>query len=160
LIDEQGYRPNVGIIIVNDEKQVLLAQRRYPRSAWQFPQGGIKPGESPLQGMYRELEEELGLKSDQVEVLAESKEWYSYLLPEEFVRSWSEPVCIGQKQKWFLLNKLVSDSVVNLSASPKPEFKHWDWVDYWVPYQRVVDFKQAVYKQILTEFASLVGVAS
>ena len=144
---------------MGEEKKLLLAQRKYPRDAWQFPQGGIKAGENPLQAMYRELEEELGLLSDQVEVLAESKRWYSYLLPPEFVRNWSKPVCIGQKQRWFLLRKLVPDNAVNLYNSEKPEFNSWKWVEYWSAYQRVVDFKQGVYKDVLTEFSPLLGIS-
>ena len=102
--------------------------------------------------MYRELYEELGLKSDDVSLAQESSHWYHYDLPEKFQRPHQSPLCIGQKQKWFLLRLIKDDSVINLRTMSRPEFAHWEWVDYWTPVDRVIDFKQAVYTKVLTEF--------
>ena len=119
---EDGYRLNVGLIIANKEGKLLLCKRKGMNS-WQFPQGGINADEAPEEAMYRELREEVGLLPEHVTLLGVTKGWHRYRLPGKFIRKNETPICIGQKQKWFLLNKLVSDSAVNLSASPKPEFK-------------------------------------
>ncbi len=152
MIDEHGYRLNVGIIVANSSNQLLLAQRFFNPQAWQFPQGGIKEHESTTQAMYRELYEELGLKAGDVSLLKESSRWYHYDLPEKFQRPHQSPLCIGQKQKWFLLRLLGDDAVVNLHTMSRPEFAHWEWVDYWNPIDRVIDFKKGVYTKVLTEF--------
>ena len=102
MIDGDGFRPNVGIVICNRDGQVLWA-KRYGQHSWQFPQGGVDDGESPEQAMYRELYEEIGLKPEDVTILATSRNWLKYRLPKRLVRWDSSPVCIGQKQKWFLL---------------------------------------------------------
>ena len=102
VIDSDGFRPNVGIILANDVGQVLWA-RRINQDAWQFPQGGINPHESPEEALYRELNEEVGLEQPDVQILACTRGWLRYRLPQRLVRSNSQPLCIGQKQKWFLL---------------------------------------------------------
>lgn len=102
VIDGDGFRPNVGIVICNRNGQVLWA-RRYGQHSWQFPQGGVDDGETPEQAMFRELYEEIGLKQDDVTILATSRNWLKYRLPKRLIRWESKPVCIGQKQKWFLL---------------------------------------------------------
>lgn len=152
MIDEQGYRPNVGIILCNDVGQVLWA-RRIGQNAWQFPQGGIKEGETPEAALFRELYEEIGLTEQQVEVLACTKGWLRYRLPKRMVRYGSQPVCIGQKQKWFLLKLLGEDSCINVNANHKPEFDGWSWVSYWYPLGGVVSFKRDVYRRAMTELA-------
>ena len=103
VIDSDGFRPNVGIMVANDRGQLLWARRIGGPDAWQFPQGGINNGESPEHALYRELEEEIGLGSDDVELLAATRGWLRYRLPKRFVRRGQNPVCIGQKQKWYLL---------------------------------------------------------
>src|SRR5690625_2771250 len=103
VIDADGFRPNVGIILTNDQGQLLWARRVGGQDAWQFPQGGIHEGESPEQALYRELHEEVGLRPEDVEVLACTRGWLRYRLPNRFVRHHSQPLCVGQKQKWFLL---------------------------------------------------------
>ena len=117
MIDAEGFRPNVGIIIANDEGQVLWA-RRNGHEAWQFPQGGINAGESPEQAMYRELWEEVGLEKQDVRILAQTRGWLRYRLPRRYVRHDSAPVCIGQKQKWFLL-KLAAKPDGTACARPR-----------------------------------------
>ena len=99
-IDEDGYRANVGIIVANDSAKLLLAGRA-GRKGWQFPQGGVAPGETAEQAMFRELEEELGLSADDVELLGCTSDWIPYRLPDRYVRRNSRPICIGQKQRWF-----------------------------------------------------------
>jgi putative (di)nucleoside polyphosphate hydrolase len=152
VIDEQGYRPNVGIILCNDQGQVLWA-RRIGQNAWQFPQGGIKYGETPENALFRELTEEVGLTAQDVQILGCTRGWLRYRLPRRMVRQGNHPVCVGQKQKWYLL-KLVSDETgINVSASAKPEFDGWNWVSYWFPLGEVVAFKRDVYRRAMTELA-------
>lgn len=152
MIDAEGYRHNVGIVLSNVFGQVLWA-KRIGMDAWQFPQGGIQRNERPEDAMYRELGEELGLMPDDVRIMASTKNWLRYQLPKRFIRHHSEPVCIGQKQIWFMLLLTADDSKVNLSCSPKPEFDHWMWVNYWKPVRDVVAFKRDVYKKALEELA-------
>ena len=152
MIDEQGYRPNVGIILCNDKGQVLWA-RRIGQDAWQFPQGGIKEGETPEKALYRELQEEIGLGQKDVQILAVTRGWLRYRLPRRMVRYDSRPVCIGQKQKWFLLQLVADESRINVSATAKPEFDGWSWVSYWYPLDGVVSFKKDVYRRAMSELA-------
>lgn len=154
VIDADGFRPNVGIILVNDQDRLFWG-RRVGQDAWQFPQGGIKSDESPLQAMYRELEEEVGLKPRHVEVLGETRRWLRYRLPKRFIRRHSHPVCIGQKQRWFLLRVNCSENDFCLDRCAKPEFDDWRWVKYWQPVNEVIYFKRRVYERALEELAPL-----
>lgn len=159
VIDADGYRPNVGIIVLHPTLvgQVLLA-KRIGQDAWQFPQGGIKRGETPEQACYRELQEELGLKPKHVELIGVTEGWLRYLLPKHLVRRGNKPMCIGQTQRWFLLRLLAEESELQLDANSTPEFDGWQWVDYWLPVQKVIAFKREVYVQALEELAVLAGV--
>jgi len=157
VIDAEGYRPNVGIILSGRAGQVLWA-KRIRQDAWQFPQGGINPGESPEQALYRELFEELGLEPPHVQVLGVTRDWLRYRLPRRYVRRGGNPVCIGQKQKWFSLRLLAEDAQVRLDRSARPEFDGWRWVDYWQPIQDVVPFKREVYRRALDQLASTVAI--
>lgn len=157
MIDAQGFRPNVGIVIANDSGQLLWARRIGGRDAWQFPQGGINPGEQPEQALYRELEEEVGLSATAVEVIACTRGWLRYRLPKRFLRKGEEPLCIGQKQKWYLLKLLADDTAISLADNAKPEFDHWQWVSYWYPLNQVVYFKREVYRRALKELAQPLG---
>nr|WP_246813748.1 RNA pyrophosphohydrolase [Ferrimonas balearica] len=155
VIDNDGFRANVGIIICNRQGQVLWA-RRFGQHSWQFPQGGVNEGESPEQTMFRELYEEVGLKKEDVRILARSRSWLRYRLPKRLVRQDSKPLCIGQKQKWFLLQLTAKESQINLSACGRPEFDDWRWVSYWYPVRQVVSFKRDVYRKVMKEFAPVV----
>jgi putative (di)nucleoside polyphosphate hydrolase len=157
VIDSDGFRPNVGIILSNDAGQVLWA-RRIGQDAWQFPQGGIKPNESAEDALYRELREEIGLRERDVDVLACTRGWLRYRLPKRMVRYNSQPVCIGQKQKWFLLKMKSIDARVNLTKSENPEFDGWRWVSYWYPLDQVVAFKRDVYRKALKELAPKIKI--
>ncbi len=150
MIDEEGFRANVGIVICNKQGSLLWA-KRVGQNAWQFPQGGIKPGESPEEALYRELGEEVGLHKEQVSVLHQTRDWLRYRLPRNFIRQNSLPVCIGQKQKWFLLGLEAAESEIDLGRSVKPEFDAWCWVEYWRPVDEVIDFKREVYRKALQE---------
>lgn len=150
MIDIDGYRANVGIIICNDQRQVIWA-KRLNQNAWQFPQGGIDANESTIDAMYRELWEETGLKTQHVALIKETETWYRYKIPKRMIRHNSVPVCIGQKQKWFLLQLQARESDIDLAATKKPEFDDWKWVDFWWPCQQVVSFKRRIYQCALNE---------
>ena len=155
VIDSDGYRPNVGIILTNSDGQLLWA-RRVRQDAWQFPQGGIRAKETPEEAMYRELAEEIGLQPQHVNVLGATRGWLRYRLPERFIRRHQKPVCVGQKQRWFMLRLIGQERFVRLDLSDKPEFDNWRWVDYWQPLEEVVSFKRTVYKKALNELAPLI----
>lgn len=148
MIDSEGYRPNVGIILSAWDGRLLWA-RRIGQDAWQFPQGGIQEDETPKQALYRELHEELGLKPEHVQIIDSTRGWLRYKLPKNLIRHDCVPVCIGQKQVWFLLRLLAPEKQVRLDLSEEPEFDHWRWVDYWHPLSEVVSFKRKVYRQAL-----------
>lgn len=156
MIDSDGYRPNVGIILTNTAGQALWA-KRIGQDAWQFPQGGIKRGESPRQALYRELHEELGLFAVDVEIIGVTQGWLRYDLPARYIRYGRGRVCIGQKQKWFVLRLVGDEGRVHFDATPSPEFDGWRWVDWWLPVDEVVEFKREVYRRALNELAPLIG---
>jgi putative (di)nucleoside polyphosphate hydrolase len=152
VIDPDGYRPNVGIVLMREDGRVFWA-RRVHRDGWQFPQGGMNTDETPLEAMYRELREETGLLPEHVEVLGATPGWLRYRLPYRSTRRDERPQCIGQKQVWFLLRLLASDDDVRLDLTEKPEFDSWRWVDFWYPVDHVVTFKRHVYARALVHLA-------
>ncbi len=152
MIDSDGYRENVGIILCHHDGSVLWAQRR-GQDAWQFPQGGIDADECAEQAMYRELWEEVGLYQNDVEILAATNSWLRYKLPKRMIRHSSLPVCIGQKQKWYLLRLVSDESHLKLDVCETPEFQGWKWVDYWHPVENVVYFKKRVYRCALQQLS-------
>jgi len=154
MIDEEGYRPNVGIILSNADGRVLWA-RRCRTSGWQFPQGGIKAHETPDEALYRELEEEVGLRRKHVHVLGRTQDWLRYDIPPQFRRTPRRTNFRGQKQIWYLLRLVGSDDDVRLNACEHPEFDCWRWVNYWRPLDEIVEFKRAVYEQALRELEPL-----
>lgn len=151
MIDRDGYRPNVGIILCNRKNKVFWG-KRVKQPWWQFPQGGIDPGETPECAMYRELREEVGLNPDQVRILGRTREWLRYQVPDHWLRHGSRGNYKGQKQIWYLLRFIAGDWNVHLrGSSVKPEFDAWRWVDYWVPLELAVEFKREVYQRALNE---------
>lgn len=150
MIDRDGYRPNVGIILCNRKNEVFWGKRVREHS-WQFPQGGINAGESPEIAMYRELHEEVGLREEHVRILGRTRDWLRYDVPDRWIRREWRGNYRGQKQIWFLLRLIGRDTDVCLRASDKPEFDAWRWNDYWVPGEAVVEFKREVYQKALAE---------
>jgi putative (di)nucleoside polyphosphate hydrolase len=156
MIDAQGFRANVGIILLNDLGQAFWG-RRIGMSAWQFPQGGINPDEPLETAMYRELREEVGLTPEHVQIIGCTRGWLRYRLPKRFIRYDQKPLCIGQKQRWYVLRLLADDTFVDLNTNTQPEFDQWRWIDYWESLQLVVSFKRGVYHQALHELAPIVA---
>lgn len=174
MIDDEGFRANVGIILSHSDGRVFWG-KRVTQASWQFPQGGIDEGETPVQAMYRELYEETGLLKKHVEVMGKTQDWLRYRLPNKMIRRYAHDekdnikdknntkdknnnnnkICIGQKQRWFLLRLICDDSSVNLEACDVPEFDDWRWVNYWLPAKEVVYFKRRVYERALQELAPL-----
>jgi putative (di)nucleoside polyphosphate hydrolase len=165
-IDKHGFRPNVGIVLLQTPPEstaanrVLWARRIGGYNAWQFPQGGIHVGESPEDAVYREVQEEIGVAADAVTILGQTSDWLRYRLPKHMRRNNSTPGFVGQKQKWFLLQLHAPDDAVRLDLHAKPEFDDWQWVSYYYPIGQVVDFKQDVYRGALVELAQYLPNAS
>ena len=155
MLDRDGFRPNVGIILLNQRNQVFWGKRIRTHS-WQFPQGGIDRGETPEQAMFRELHEEVGLRPEHVRIVARTRDWLRYEVPERFIRRDARGYYRGQKQIWFLLQLTGHDWDLNLRATNHPEFDAWRWNDYWVPLDVVVEFKRGVYEMALTELSRYV----
>lgn len=148
MIDPDGFRPNVAIVLVRDDRRVLWA-RRISGDGWQFPQGGMNTDETPEEAMYRELKEETGLEPEHVEIIASTPGWLRYRLPRRYQRRHQKPLCVGQKQVWYLLRFVGEDSAIRMDAADQPEFDHYRWVDFWEPLNHVVSFKQSVYRKAL-----------
>lgn len=157
VVNEMVYRLNVGIILSN-EKGGLFWARRKGIDAWQFPQGGIDEDETPLEAMYRELEEEIGLQPENVSLLGSTKQWLRYKIPKQYIRYGHKPLVMGQKQKWFLLRLAVGEENIRLDLGESPEFDQWRWVEYWYPPHEVIFFKRKVYCQALKELEPLLLV--
>lgn len=152
-IDAEGFRANVGIILANSDNKLMLGGR-VGAKGWQFPQGGMVEGEEPDEAMFRELHEEVGLLESDVEILAVTDDWLRYKLPEKFIRRNSTPVCIGQKQRWFVLRLTSGEDALSFDGCDKPEFDRARWVDFWRPVNEVIYFKRRVYARALYELGS------
>lgn len=155
MIDANGFRLNVGIILCNQDGKVFWA-RRVGRDVWQFPQGGINPNETPEEALIRELREEVGLSAEHVEIVGCTRNWLRYRLPKRLVRRDVAPLCIGQKQRWFALRLIGDEHHVCLNTTESPEFDHWKWVAYWHPLKEVASFKRKVYERALRELRPLI----
>ena len=161
IFTNDGYRPNVGIVICNKKGQLFWAHR-INNDGWQFPQGGVSRNEALIDAMYRELHEETGLEQKDVRVIAHTQEWLKYDLPKRFLRKQrrkphsigrKQTVFKGQKQVWFLVELTGEESVVDLAGGLEiPEFDRWCWVDADHAIKNIVDFKRSVYKKALSEF--------
>ena len=157
MLDREGYRPNVGIVLLNSRNEVFWG-KRVGQHSWQFPQGGIQHGESPVQAMYRELQEEVGLLPEHVQIIGRTRDWLRYDVPEEYLRRQNatrvhRAAYRGQKQIWFLLRLVGLDSDIQLRASDHPEFDAWRWVPFWIQLDAVIGFKREVYQLALSELA-------
>lgn len=152
MLDREGFRPNVGIILINARNEVFWG-KRIGEHSWQFPQGGIKYGETPEQAMYRELQEEVGLLPEHVRIVGRTRDWLRYEVPDKFIRREIRGHYKGQKQIWFLLRMVCRDCDIHLRATDHPEFDAWRWSQYWVPLDAVIEFKRDVYQMALTELS-------
>jgi putative (di)nucleoside polyphosphate hydrolase len=147
------YRPGVGLMLLNARGQVFVAQRLdMPSAAWQMPQGGIDPGETPRQAALRELHEEIG--TDKAEIVAESRDWIRYDLPADLVRKLWSGRYRGQEQKWFALRFLGTDADIDI-ATAEPEFSAWRWAELAELPDLIVPFKRDLYRRLIAEFAAV-----
>lgn len=154
MIDQDGFRANVGIVLMDEGGRLFLGRRSGGRG-WQFPQGGMRRGETPEEALFRELHEEIGLTAGDVQILAQTAHWLRYRLPRRYVRRDSLPLCIGQKQRWFLLRLARPDTEFRFDTTGTPEFDRWRWVDYWQPVREVIYFKRPVYVRALQELGEI-----
>ena len=148
-----AFRPNVALLLLGRDGRLLVCERLKSAGAWQFPQGGINDDETPEQAMFRELKEEIGLTANDVEIVAVTRGWLRYRLPKRMIRKHSHPICVGQKQKWYLLRMLSQDDAVIIDETDSPEFDGWRWVSYWYPLGQVVSFKREVYRKAMKELS-------
>ncbi len=153
VIDRYGFRANVGIILMQQDGRLFIGRRSGGRG-WQFPQGGMQRGEKAEESLYRELNEEIGLGQDDVQIIGQTQRWLRYRLPARYQRRNSRPLCIGQKQRWFLLRLNRPDPTFRFDVTGAPEFDRWRWVDYWQPIREVIYFKRAVYARALHELGT------
>ena len=157
MLDREGFRPNVGIVLVNSRNEVFWGKRIREHS-WQFPQGGIKKGETPEQAMLRELEEETGLKPEHVRIIGRTRDWLRYEVPKHWVRREWRSTYRGQKQIWYLLRLVGRDTDFKLRGNDRPEFDAWRWHDYWIPLDAVIEFKRTVYEHALNELVRFIDL--
>lgn len=156
IIDSHGFRANVGIVLMRERGDVFLGRRaRAGGRGWQFPQGGVREGEDLEEAVFRELHEEVGLRVGDVELMGRTAEWLRYRLPSRYVRRNSLPLCIGQKQRWFLLRLRHEPVAFDFTSTAEPEFDEWRWAPFWEPVREVIYFKRKVYRRALTELAPL-----
>jgi len=153
-VSDHGYRPAVGVMLINGERKVWVGQRLdNSLEAWQMPQGGLDPGEAPYEGALRELEEETGISRELVELVAQAQEELTYDLPDDLIgKVWKEP-WRGQRQTWFLLRFLGRDEDVNIET-PEPEFRAWKWAEPAELPAMIVPFKQQLYKDVVEAFGA------
>jgi putative (di)nucleoside polyphosphate hydrolase len=143
-----GYRPNVGLMLLNAAGQAFVGRRKDTPEAWQMPQGGIDAGETPAEAALRELAEEVG--TAKAEILCETEGWLSYALPESLARQVWRGNWQGQSQKWFVLRFTGSDADIRIETE-HPEFDAWQWVPRTELTKLIVPFKRAVYEAFLAE---------
>ncbi len=154
LIDSEGFRANVGIVLVRGGGDAFLG-RQVGGRGWQFPQGGVRVGESLTDAAYRELHEEIGLSPSDVDLIGQTASWLRYRLPSKYVRRNRHPMCIGQKQRWFLLRLRSEEAQFDFARTSEPEFDQYRWVNFWEPVREVIYFKRGVYVKALTELAPI-----
>ena len=150
--NSKDYRPNVGMMIINQKKEIFVGKRiDHPSNFWQMPQGGIDAQEIPSIAALREMDEEVGIKKNKVDLLTESKDWYYYSIPSDLAKTLWKGKYKGQRQKWFLYKFKGTDKDVNIHTE-HPEFSDYKWVtkDFLVP--NIVPFKKKIYEKLLFEF--------
>ena len=148
----KDYRPNVGMMIINQKKEIFVGKRiDHPSNFWQMPQGGIDAQEIPSIAALREMDEEVGIKKNKVDLLTESKDWYYYSIPSDLAKTLWKGKYKGQRQKWFLYKFKGTEKDINIHTE-HPEFSDYKWVtkDFLVPI--IVPFKKKIYEKLLLEF--------
>ena len=153
--NNEGYRPNVAMVVINSMNKVLICRRKNTKT-WQFPQGGIDNGEEIKKAMYRELSEEVGLSKDDVSLVGESEGTITYDIPKTIRSKVLGGKFKGQEQKWFLLKLKKDNSEIKLDNETFPEFDKYEWVSFWQPLNRIVDFKREAYRKALSELRFLI----
>ena len=153
--NNEGYRPNVAMVVMNSTNKVLICRRKNTRK-WQFPQGGIDNGEDIKKAMYRELSEEVGLSKDDVSLVGESEGTITYDIPKTIRSKVLVGKFKGQEQKWFLLKLNKDNCEIKLDNEAFPEFDKYEWVSFWQPLNRIVDFKREAYRKALSELRFLI----
>nr|WP_202391805.1 RNA pyrophosphohydrolase [Qipengyuania vulgaris] len=153
-----GYRPCVGVMLVNAEGRVFVGRRIDNKEGdwWQMPQGGVDEGEDLKEAALRELAEETGTKAEHVTLIQQSSEPIRYDLPEELMGKLWGGRYRGQEQVWFLGRFSGADEDIDLDAHDPPEFCDWKWVDPDQLPDLIVPFKKRVYRAVLEEFRDLV----
>ena len=151
----EGYRPNVAMVVINSTNKVLICRRKNTKT-WQFPQGGIDNGEDIKKAMYRELSEEVGLSKDDVSLVGESEGTITYDIPKTIRSKVLGGKFKGQEQKWILLKLKKDNSEIKLDNETFPEFDKYEWVSFWQPLNRIVDFKREAYRKALSELRFLI----
>ncbi|MGQ0659561.1 RNA pyrophosphohydrolase [Sphingosinicella sp.] len=150
---DAGYRPAAAVMLLNREGKVWVGQRLdNALDAWQMPQGGLDPGEDPLEGAYRELEEETGIARRHVELIARAPEELLYDLPPDLIGKVWKKNWRGQRQSWFLMRFAGEDSDVNIQTA-EPEFRAWKWAEPAELPAMIVPFKKQLYEDVLRTFA-------
>ena len=150
--NSKDYRPNVGMMIINQKKEIFVGKRiDHPSNFWQMPQGGVDAQEIPSIAAFREMEEEVGIKKNKVDLLTESKDWYYYSIPSDLAKTLWKGKYKGQRQKWFLYKFKGTEKDINIHTE-HPEFSDYKWVtkDFLVP--NIVPFKKKIYEKLLLEF--------
>ena len=148
----EDYRPNVGMMIINQKKEIFVGKRiDHPSNFWQMPQGGIDAQEIPSIAALREMDEEVGITKNKVDLLTESKDWYYYSIPSDLAKTLWKGKYKGQRQKWFLYKFKGTEKDINIHTE-HPEFSDYKWVtkDFLVP--NIVPFKKKIYEKLLLEF--------
>jgi putative (di)nucleoside polyphosphate hydrolase len=151
----EGYRPNVAMVVLNSKNKVLICRRTNTKT-WQFPQGGVDNNENLEKAMYRELLEEVGLRKDDVQYIGESDDTIIYDIPKTIRSKVLGGKFKGQEQKWFLLRIKNDDHEIRLDYEAFPEFDTFEWVSFWQPIDRIVDFKREAYRKALSELRFLI----
>ncbi|MZR29425.1 RNA pyrophosphohydrolase [Sneathiella litorea] len=148
------YRPCAGMMLLNKKGQVFVGRRLdMVTEHWQMPQGGIDPGEEPLEAAIRELDEEIGTQN--VELIRVLEDWLTYDLPDDLIGKVWKGKYRGQKQKWFLFRYLGEDQDINIETD-HPEFSEWKWAEFSDLPSLIVPFKRDLYETILEKFSPFV----
>ena len=150
--NSKDYRPNVGMMIINQKKEIFVGKRiDHPSNFWQMPQGGIDAQEIPSIAALREMEEEVGIKKNKVDLLTESKDWYYYSIPSDLAKTLWKGKYKGQRQKWFLYKFKGTEKDINIHTE-HPEFSDYKWVTKDFLVSNIVPFKKKIYEKLLLEF--------